>query len=1116
MKQKFLQKFQGSLLLVMLVLACANVAYAGVASSDEISAAILVEGSIPVKWENDATYPWTIQDGWVKSGNVDTNNTSSSLAFSYSSEYQTEVTFNWWNNYSSYSSSYHWVRYYVDGAYKGLTTTSSQNQVRFYLPKGNHVVEIVDSIGNNRDSGYYAGLKNVRVKEAVGLENVLLTKKSLPISFVNDETYPWMPEDGYIQNTNYDNGNTTSKLAATVSLDKPSKLSFERRVRNNSYSHYFRFYINGELYDSTYDATNWGYVSVVLQPGEYNLEWIDSNTYNSDGNNYWSQIRNIELHNDWVEVDVTPGTLGVEVLYKVNVLKDVELLKVNGTINSSDWATIKQMTNIKAIDFSDAKIDVVPNSAFNGISFLSTVTLPEGLLSIGESAFIGTQIYYLTIPSTVKNIEKRAFQGTRLRNIDFAENSRLQTIGYEAFYQCASLQEFIMPNSVTRLDTYSSNSNDASTFSECKSLKNIYFSDALTYLPNHTCYNTQAVEEIHLPNKLVTIGDNFMYAANNLRSLNFPATLKSIGQNAFAGLHQVEVLVLPDSLTSIGEAAFHNSARIKTVVLPTGVSSYNQTFRGCSAIDTIVCRSATPPVITNDAFSSILKENVTLKVPTFAVASYKLDSYWYQFGNIIENNTPIDYWRITGDLRLLNNRRMEGKPDIDLTYGGRLTVSGNAPMTVGNFNIYVSEGNPSRLLNICSAFTADSIKTHFSVAANTWYFLTPMADVDIKDIKVSNTTSFVFRYYDGVNRASTGTGSSWKNVTESKLKAGQGYIFQCNAASVVTFPISTELHEQILSTEAISIPLTSHASDNAANKGWNYVGNPYPCYYDIFYMDFTAPITVWTGSTYRAYSIADDNYVLRPMQGFFVQKPDAVDAIVLQTGGKQIASTVNRASYAPARSRAANNRALFNLEISTDSICDMTRVVLNEDASLAYEIERDATKFMSLDADVAQIYTIDNEENRLSINERPEDEGIVKLGVYVSGAKKHTISTSHNDGDIYLFDAKENKIVDLVQEDYTFVSDETGNIDDRFTLRLKAPITSGINTFNDANDEVSVIGVNGGINVIAPANTAISVYGIDGNLYAQVKSGNNITKVELTPGMYIVNIAGKSYKAVVR
>ena len=249
----------------ILALVCANVSYAVETGTDEISAAILAEGSLPVTWENDETYPWTIEDGWMKSGNVNVRNSSSSIAFSYTSENQTEVTFNWWTNEYNYSS--HWVRLWVDGTFKGETTTSNQNQVRFYLPKGSHVVEIVDSIGNSSNNSRYAGLRNVKVREIVGLEDALLTAKSLPITFQNDEVFPWTPENGYVQNSNYNEAKSSSKLTATVSIDKPSKLSFQRRVSEKTTNHWLQFFINGEVYNGTSADTDWGYVSVVLQPG---------------------------------------------------------------------------------------------------------------------------------------------------------------------------------------------------------------------------------------------------------------------------------------------------------------------------------------------------------------------------------------------------------------------------------------------------------------------------------------------------------------------------------------------------------------------------------------------------------------------------------------------------------------------------------------------------------------------------------------------------------------------------------------------------------------------------------------------------------------------------------
>ena len=148
-------------------------------------------------------------------------------------------------------------------------------------------------------------------------------------------------------------------------------------------------------------------------------------------------------------------------------------------------------------------------------------------------------------------------------------------------------------------------------------------------------------------------------------------------------------------------------------------------------------------------------------------------------------------------------------------------------------------------------------------------------------------------------------------------------------------------------------------------------------------MDFTAPITVWNGNTYKAYSIADDDFVLRPMQGFFVQKPDAVDNIVLQPSGRQIEPTVNRPSQVVSsrRNSSERERFIFNIEIASDTLSDATRIVLNEQASADYELECDASKFMSINEDVPQIYSIDNEGNRLAINERPAINGEIPLEV---------------------------------------------------------------------------------------------------------------------------------------
>lgn len=1014
--------------------------------ADSIANAIVTRADVSVSFTNDETNPWTISGDEVKNGNCGKSYSSSTLTMNYSSSYKTEFAFDWRSNdYSSHTA----IRLFVDGVQMKSTKNSSYNSTRLYIEPGQHIIVFKDSIGNSTSINNWSYIKNLKIKEIKPLESVVLSDQSSPLSFTNNGNWPWTIEDGYIQNTNYGSAYSASEFSTSFSVDKLSKFSFQQWVNKydeNTYNastyHTFSFYINGTSYNGQSYTSGWQNVIVALEPGEYTVTFRDT-IYNTT-TAYYSRVKNIELSSNWVDVELaTAGSLGVEVLYQVNVLDDVELLKVKGPINSTDWATIKQMTNLLAIDLSEATITSIPNSAFDGLSRLSNVKLPEGPTSIGSYAFRGTQILNIDIPNSVTSIGEGAFYQTRVRTVNFGEGSNLTTIGYQAFYQCTSLTEFIMPNTVTKLGTYNNNTDYiCDTFYGCTNLKKLHFSDGLKTLEQSVCYDNTKLTDVHLPSNLLSIRDYAFYNTSSIRKIDLPNTLNRIDYAAFYNCG-IDSLLLPLKLSTLENYAFQECKNLKYIELPSYIGNYDYNFYGCTAVQEVVSQSATPPSITNDPFSNgRAKSAITLKVPSFAVVNYKLDGYWYQFGSIVEGD-DIDYWKITSPLSLTNNRRMDGKPDIDLYYGGQFTVGGNAPMETGLFNLYVSESNPGRLLNTCEAMTADSLNTYFSVSSETWYFITPLHDVDLTKVTVSNGASYVFRYYDGSSRATNGTGNSWRNVDNGKLTAGQGYIFRCNANAVVTFPAEASVHAQVFNTDDVTIALNAFEAAASANKSWNFVGNPYPCYYDIYYMDFTAPITVWTGSTYKAYSIVDDNFVLRPMQSFFVQKPDAVDNIVFHKEGRQLTTSINhdaalaRAFRAPAKATTAVSRRFFNLQMIGDEMEDETRLVINENASLGYEIERDASKFMSFEPNVPQIFTLDGEGNGYSINERPLDDGTVKLAYYAGQSGFYTLSATRSDSDIYLHDGLLNKTVNLMEQDYTFHSDVTeGTNNARFTLSL--------------------------------------------------------------------------------
>lgn len=1265
---------------------------------------------VELQIENSGENSWTFIDTYMQNGNRGKRNSSSVITMKYKSEEKTEFSFDWLcYNYSSHQP----LKLFVDGVLMASTSNSSYTSKRFYLEPGEHVITFKDSIGNSTSTSNYSYIKNVKVREILPLETAVLSENSQPLTFENDGEWPWTIEDGYIQSSNYGTPNSCSKFSTIFTVEEPSKFSFDVWINSAAYDegHKFEFKINEEKhyqYTNTWNwnstSTGWMRKKVLLEPGKYTIEFLDSVCFDYEDSR--SYICNVELSSDWLEVELaSPGTLGVEVLYLVDVLTDVELLKVKGTLNSTDWTNIKQMKNLLGLDLSEAKFNAVPNYAFDGLGSLSSVKLPEGMTSIGGYAFRGTQIWKIDIPSTVTSIGQYAFANTRLSEITFPENSVLNTIGYAAFYQCTSLKEFIMPNTVNTLSTSTDYDytwyNDIKyfycrTFYGCSSLQKLHFSDLLSVINYETCYGCTSLTDLKLPANLRSIspyafGDNYSlskvdfpkslteisnYAfshCGNLRKVHFAENLRTIRPYAFEYCG-IDSLRLPVKLSSLGEYAFRECDNMTYIELPSYIGSYSRNFDNCSAVQKVVCQSATPPAISNDPFvNARSKSAITLVVPSFAVVNYKLDTYWYQFGSITEGD-DIDYWKITSVLSLTNNRRMNGKPDIDLYYGGRFTVGGNAPMEVGELNIYVNESNPGRLLNTCEAMTADNVNTYYSVNSETWYFFTPLHDVDLTNVTVSNNASYVFRYYDGDIRANNGTGNSWRNVDNGKLIAGQGYIFRCNTDAVLTMPtgylksiasmadeavwearvcyttqnssdwasttfddssweiqqaawgttdsysnvetdwsiensdiyvrrivnltaddleknlwiryakdddfdlyingtlilstiftglpfeeyklsdseksllhvgenvIAAHCHnyggpgyidfglyekvsvssgnlDKVLTTKDVIMNLTAYEATVSANKSWNYLGNPYPCYYDIYYMDFTAPITVWTGSTYKAYSIADDNFVLRPMQSFFVQKPDEVDQIIFHKEGRQLTSSIERASYAPNRvSKNKTERFFFDIQIiSEDSLLDETRVVLNEAASVNYELAADASKFMSMNVAVPQIFTLDTEGNGYAINERPAADGTIALAYSTHTPAFYTISALHTDGEVWLYDNEANKVVNLVEQDYIFYSENTNGINTtRFVLKLKAEERGGTGIAEQySEDNVNVIGHQGCLYINAPEGAVYAIYSIDGRKAGQGIVGENNTTIVLPAGTYMVKIADKVFKTIV-
>jgi hypothetical protein len=351
------------------------------------------------------------------------------------------------------------------------------------------------------------------------------------------------------------------------------------------------------------------------------------------------------------------------------------------------------------------------------------------------------------------------------------------------------------------------------------------------------------------------------------------------------------------------------------------------------------------------------------------------------------------------------------------------------------------------------------------------------------------------------------------------LKAGVGYIYQCNVEGTIEIPAYNPDY-LVSSTNGVAddkdVNLVSQEAANPQDASWNFVGNPNLSYYSLDEMaeDFDSPITVWNdeNQTYEAVVPGDDDYTLHPFQAFFVQKPADSDEVTFradkrETYNQSVANAPDRI-----RKRAAKpvdeNHLIVNVAISDGKTTDKTRVVFDDRKSMDYEAGTDASKFMSM-AEVPQVYTLDNKNVKYAINTRPIGNNEVRLGFNAPVEGNYTISAPHMDMCMALKDKATGTIHDFSNGAYTFLA-EAGTNESRFTLVPSMNITS---ISENGIEGLDISSENGGISVNGINGQTVSIYNVKGIRVASLIASGS---VNLPAGTYIVSTGNKTSKILVK
>lgn len=736
------------------------------------------------------------------------------------------------------------------------------------------------------------------------------------------------------------------------------------------------------------------------------------------------------------------GQLGTEILKFYDNVSDVRKIVINGIIGADDWATIGLLKNVFSIDMSGATtVADIPASLMKKekLPFLHSIKLPMGLKTIGDYAFQESDIDgEISFPSTLETIGHYAFNNTKIKTAH-------------------------LPNTITSVGVYA--------FSKCYHLENASWPLNVETIPEHCFSRCSNLRTFEIPEGVSTI-QKYAFYYSELFNPRFPTSLSLIEYGAFA-YTATDSLNISENMI-VWNGAFDHCSNLEYAEWPTtffqisGTGSYannnNSVATYCEKLRDVYLKSPTVVKYENTAFfNGNTLSNITLHVPSFLVNSYKLDPYWYKFNIVGFNTEDIKDWNIKGNVTLRAGDRFGGTPNVTMIGGSSLTINGDDAMAITKFTTNLNLKQSSTIAKVISNTNNITITGQYTYKyytnAKKWYFISLPFDVKVSNI-TSQGCSHAVRYYDGATRATNGNSGNWKNyAADDIIPAGTGFIYQTSADCWSNFVAEDNATKNyVFSRNEFVKALDANPSEVNANKGWNLVGNPWLSYYNIHKVNFTAPITVWDTdkNTYSAYSIIDDDYAILPSQAFFVQCPDEVSSISFPIDGRQLTSVIESQSGARQPGwTPADERRLMDIELSNGEQGDKTRLVVNPQAKMDYETTCDASKFLSLDTSVPQIYTIQDGE-QMAINERPAGNGMIKLGVILPSDGTYTIKSERNAlTEAVLVDNENGTETNLAYSAYTF-SAPAGATDTRFELHLSAANITGIsNVKSTVSNETS-------------------------------------------------------------
>ena len=372
----------------------------------------------------------------------------------------------------------------------------------------------------------------------------------------------------------------------------------------------------------------------------------------------------------------SPGTLQQVVDNMGIKYEDLRQLKLEGPLNGVDLDFIQsELLNTECVNmakvelaegvlrgfgdnhrrlrhfvFPERGVKTIDARAFAWTALSGTIVIPEGVENIEFHAFADIHTGYnrVVLPSTIKKIS------SSFSYSDFHADLRLPEgivsldspgIYFEGnMYLPSSLEvingmgmpdvtgTIVIPSKITKLSSF--------CFSDCGCTQ-VEFHDGITEIGSGAFIGSMLTGELVLPPNLKSLGDK-AFAETRIRKIIFPKSLQMMhsfqDEGVFANCKYLTgTLELPPNVSRIPCGCFRGCTAITGLIIPEGVDVIEDAaFKDCYSLNSIIVKDEEPPVLYNNTFLGVPKDNFTVEVPKGCVEKYREAPGWKEFKRIAE------------------------------------------------------------------------------------------------------------------------------------------------------------------------------------------------------------------------------------------------------------------------------------------------------------------------------------------------------------------------------------------------------------------------------------------------------------------------------------------------